>query len=430
MHLPSRPTNLYVRSALLAVVAILAFAAVAFAAWVTINPNNSAVDSGWGAPFYSSTCSNGSLDDGYEIRDAYLANDGTNIYFRMTTCGVPGSSQLLTRLRIAGAIDCNNDGDVDDPASGGPQGDRVGVYAPNGDGYGLYDGTNVQVAGLSPNLAERINPPGVDYELAIPLEVLYPGCRGSTSTIGLGLGTVEVTAQATPRDETPLVQWNIPIDYGDLPNPNPSANPPTCEQYPTRIGCNGARHGIVQSGARLGSLIDADAGNLFDTNATADDLDNQADEDGVAPTPGFVWSQANGGSLDVFVSNASSANYLSCWIDWNNNSSLTDAGEQILNDQAVTNGLNTVTFAVPLSSVANASLYARCRLAPSQNTADTPTGPVEGGEVEDHLWSFGPNAVSLRNLRAAAPFPVWPVALAVGVALIAAGWLLRSRRAA
>lgn len=428
MHLPSRPTVLLVRSALLAVVAILAFAAVAFAAWVTINTNDSAVDGGWGTPFYTSTCSNGSVDDGYEIRNAYVANDGTNIYFRMTTCGTPSTSQLLSRLRIAGALDCNNDGDVDDPASGGPQGDRVGVYAPNSDGYGLYDGTNTQVAGLSPNLAERINPPGVDYELAIPLEVLYPGCRGSTSTIGVGMGTVEVAAQALTRDETPLISWNIPIDYGDLPNPDPTADPPTCDQYPTRIGCNGARHGLVLSGAWLGSLIDADAGNLYDTNATADDLDNQTDEDGVVPTPGFPWSQANGGSLDVLVNNASTTNYVSCWIDWDNNGSLVDTGEFVVDDYAVTNGLNTVTFAVPISPLSNDAFYARCRLAPNSNTADTPTGAVEGGEVEDYLWSFGPNAVSLRDLRAAAPVPLWLTALALGVALLAAGWLLRRRR--
>jgi hypothetical protein len=91
-------------------------------------------------------------------------------------------------------------------------------------------------------------------------------------------------------------------------------------------------------------------------------------------------------------------------------------------------GTHVVTCNVPLGTFAgsaNRNILARFRLSSAGGLG--PSGPAPDGEVEDHLFSFGPNAVSVREFRAtAAPSGDLPFALLLlGLAL--GGFLLLRR---
>jgi hypothetical protein len=197
------------------------------------------------------------------------------------------------------------------------------------------------------------------------------------------------------------------MDYGDANNPDPAAVPPTCTQYPTRIGCNGARHGLGSS-LVLGASADSDGGNGYGVNADTDDVTGMADEEGVMPTASVSWTAGGQGSLAATVTGGSG--FLNCWVDWNNDKDWADAGEKILSDSAVASGPNTKGFNIPSGvTIPNSSFIARCRLAPGANQATAVTGATEFGEVEDHKWSFDAAGVPIL---AAAPSAVTNLAIA------------------
>jgi hypothetical protein len=95
-------------------------------------------------------------------------------------------------------------------------------------------------------------------------------------------------------------------------------------------------------------------------------------------------------------------------------------------------GIHIVTCDVPLGTFggsANRSVFARFRLSSAGGLG--PDGPAPDGEVEDYLFSFGPNAVSVRDFRAtAAPSGDLPFALLLlGLALAGVAFVRRSHRA-
>ncbi len=373
---------------------VLGWATAASADWTTINTNNGQIDASWGDPIYSDECTFTSRQAD-EIKNAWLKYDGTSIYLRIESCDpnqVLSDNTTQKRMRAVGAIDCNGNGEFDDPYVIGPDGDRLIIFYNNPD-----DTVWVHDGGLSPifqadssaqrTYSEKV---GNNLEWKADISNLYPGCRASVASKQLAWATAEVTctgsictsSQTLDQSSSTTTLLN-PLDYGDLVNPNPSANPPTCEQYPSRLPCNGARHGIVGGAAILGQDIDPNEGDLQNTGAVADDTNNTGsvdDEDGVAPTAAFAWSTANGGSLDVTTTGGSG--YLSCWVDWNNDKDLVDAGEKVVSDLAVSAGSHTVPFTVP--STPSGVPYARCRISPA--TGAGITGPIYGGEVEDYRW--------------------------------------------
>lgn len=372
----------------LVVIALAAFllllaAPLAFAGWMKINTNDGQVAENLGAALYTSTCSDATLANYLEIKNVWAVNDGAGFYFRLEACAAPAAGTETTSLRIGAGFDCNNDGDVADPYVSGPDGDRKAVYWPNADQVWLYSGTNQQIVQMADGTyGERVT---ASYDWWIPLDKLPPDCRASSHTIGLALATAKIVGAApVTQDESPLSQWNHPIDYGDAINPDPVTN--TCTQYRTRVGCNGARHGTAGT-LRLGALEDPDGGNTHSADANGDDLDNQPDEDGVVPTLGVNWAAGGQGSIDATVSGGSG--FLNCWVDWGNNGNWSDAGDKVVSDAAVAAGMNTRTFSVPAAATFANSFIARCRLAPGANQATTVTGATEFGEVEDHKWVFG-----------------------------------------
>ena len=154
-------------------------------------------------------------------------------------------------------------------------------------------------------------------------------------------------------------------------------------------------------GPILGVLRDA---NSFITNSLAN-ADAQ-DEDGVI----FSFLRAGQpGSMTVYVTNAPAGARLDAWIDFGRNNNFTSAGDQIVDNLAVTNGDNVFTFNIP-ATVGGGHYYARVRLSTAGNL--NPSGVAADGEVEDHLIAIayadsgpfaGPQPLSFIDATQAVP---------------------------
>jgi len=240
------------------------------------------------------------------------------------------------------------------------------------------------------------------------------------------VGAIELLidgANLPGRDLTIEAITTATLDWGDLPDSSVAGTHPN---YPTRYADNGPSHLI--GNLFLGAAIDShELDGLPTLNADGDDLDGIDDEDGVVRTPGVLWTSGTGGSVDVTVTGGSGC--LSAWIDWNGDGVFTGTGENILNNVAVAVGTTTQTFSIPVDP-RTGSFYARFRLYGQDaggacTSTKAPTGPATNGEVEDYLWGFGPNAVSLSSFGAVASPAAWPVA---GGAIASAAVLLAGLR--
>jgi len=141
---------------------------------------------------------------------------------------------------------------------------------------------------------------------------------------------------------------------------------------------------IASSNLRMGAIVDTEYVSTRNAAATGDDITNLADEDGVtlpSQTPGTV-----GSASVVVTNNTGAAGYLNAWIDYNNNGSFADSGEQIATNTSIATGTNgvvqTVSFIVPVTAIPG-QRGARFRLTSTQNT--TSVGASGTGEVEDYL---------------------------------------------
>jgi|GEM_PF-2671681 len=166
-------------------------------------------------------------------------------------------------------------------------------------------------------------------------------------------------------------------DFGDAPDPS----------YPTLLSNDGARH-IIDSGVYLGSLIDDEVDGQQSAAADGDDANGLDDEDGV--TFGMLMAGEMGTGTVV----ASTGGYLDAWVDFNNDGDWDDMYEQILDDEVVVAGSNSVIFPVPtMANVGNA--FARFRF--STTTISTYTGEQPDGEVEDYVVAVSAPYIPLCN---------------------------------
>jgi hypothetical protein len=154
-------------------------------------------------------------------------------------------------------------------------------------------------------------------------------------------------------------------DFGDAPKP-----------YPTLAAGGGAQHYAVP-GFRLGPAEDAEANGLPHPQALGDDLNNLADEDGVAFTPPVLA----GTQACVTVTLTGPAGLLDAWVDFNKNGAWDHPSEQIFASQALLSGANWLCFNVPTNAVLGTN-FARFRLSSAGGLA--PTGLAQDGEVEDY----------------------------------------------
>ncbi len=179
-----------------------------------------------------------------------------------------------------------------------------------------------------------------------------------------------------------------PQDFGDAPDPGTGTG---VGNYNTRRRDNGPRHMIV-SGLTLGPVIDGDSGLLQDATATADDLTNLNDEDGlVNPSDLVLTSGQTNPQVRMRVTNTTGAvATLYGWIDYDRDG-LFEAGES--SSFTVPSGTNdgevTLIFPnAPTTVPAGVTTYARFRLSTDQAAA-SPTGPAPNGEVEDYRVTIG-----------------------------------------
>ena len=157
----------------------------------------------------------------------------------------------------------------------------------------------------------------------------------------------------------------VEMDYGDAPDP----------AYQTLSANDGARH-IVDGLTILGYLIDAEADAWQSPDATGDDLDNFADEDGIIFDSGLI-----SGSMASITVIASTPGYLNAWIDFDGNGDWDDGHDQIFLDTPVNAGDNYVNINVP-AGLSQTTTFARFRI--TTYTGVGYFGLATDGEVEDY----------------------------------------------
>ncbi|MBE2286008.1 MAG: putative Ig domain-containing protein, partial [Prosthecobacter sp.] len=188
------------------------------------------------------------------------------------------------------------------------------------------------------------------------LRVRLTSTSSATSTGASGSGEVE----------DHLVTVLAPTDFGD----------------DSAFGLAGS---TTSTAIRMGAAVDSEAPTLANAASTGDDSSGTDDEDGVT-LPTTVIQGQSGVSVTVNLTNTSGADaFLNGWIDFNNNGSLADAGEQIVTNDVVTTGTNggnrSFTFTVPTTAALGA-VGVRFRLSSVANPGST--GLSGTGEVEDY----------------------------------------------
>lgn len=233
----------------------------------------------------------------------------------------------------------------------------------------LFPGGQVLAAGIN-SLSFAVPPWAVEGDTYARFR-----CTTSGATLPVGLA---------PDGEVEDYQVTVSVgrDFGDAPDPT----------YPTLLASSGASHKLG-SGVYLGACVDAEPDGQPSTYANGDDVNIGGpiygdcgvgdDEDGVFfLTPLFAGSKAD---IEVV---ASAPCVLSAWIDFDDNGSWADAGEDIFpGGQALVAGANVLTFEVPPEAV-EGPVHARFRC-----TTDGVVPFVEeasDGEVEDYRVHVGP----------------------------------------
>ncbi|HSN77113.1 MAG TPA: SdrD B-like domain-containing protein [Anaerolineae bacterium] len=145
---------------------------------------------------------------------------------------------------------------------------------------------------------------------------------------------------------------------------------------------------------KLGNVApDGDSGFLQNVDATADDLTNVQDEDGVAVLPQILETSTSV-DLTVRAINTNSAGTpatLACWIDFNRNGVFENNFERASTTVPANSG--TADYVLPFSNLSGlvaGDSYLRCRIAYEASEVANPTGAANSGEVEDYKVTIGP----------------------------------------
>lgn len=165
------------------------------------------------------------------------------------------------------------------------------------------------------------------------------------------------------------------LDFGDAADPT----------YPTLLASNGARHRVLPTGnPTLGNIVDTEANGQPGATPTGDDTTGTPDDEDGVVFPAVLIPGTNG---TVQITTGTTGGVVSCWIDFTRDGDWGDAGEQVLDDEAL--AASTVasrTFTVPVGSP-QGTAPVRCRI--SSMTGLGVTGEAPDGEIEDHLATLG-----------------------------------------
>ncbi|MCP4954552.1 MAG: hypothetical protein GY919_02900 [Photobacterium aquimaris] len=134
----------------------------------------------------------------------------------------------------------------------------------------------------------------------------------------------------------------------------------------------------------LGSRWDPEFSQWSSVDASGDDVHGQDDEDLNIPAQIVVETSTN---LPISVVGNG---FISIWVDLNNNEDFNDANEQLVNDQAVTTGNNSIPITLDATSAAgfNGNTVMRIRLCSTASSCNSPDGAATDGEVEDHWFEL------------------------------------------
>ncbi len=194
------------------------------------------------------------------------------------------------------------------------------------------------------------------------------------------------------------------VDRGDAPEGLDLQTAWPLATYPTLNASSGAHHLISGTAclgttdpASCGSHISSEADGQPEINANADTFD-----DGVVfnPNEALVNSSALpilqtnifAGGVETPVTNelaitASENGFVSVWVDLNQdgdwNDTIDGVSERVVNGQAVTASVNSVTFSIPSESV-HGKTFVRVRYAGNAAEVVNPSGLATSGEVEDY----------------------------------------------
>lgn len=160
------------------------------------------------------------------------------------------------------------------------------------------------------------------------------------------------------------------LDFGDAPD----------TPYPTWLANDGARH-VMPSIYYLGLIPpDLEPDGQPNLSATGDDISGNDDEDGVTFSGLLIR-----GSNTTFKIVASTNGWLNAWIDFNQNGSWSDVGEQIAAGVGLSAGTNTLVVSVP-ALAAWGGTFGRFRFSSVKGLL--PTGYANDGEVEDYAFTI------------------------------------------
>ncbi len=169
------------------------------------------------------------------------------------------------------------------------------------------------------------------------------------------------------------------LDFGDSPEP----------PYPTLLASDGARHLIPPAPVYyLGATPpDLDSDGQPSPDAKDDDNAGADDEDGVFAVGGAPLVRGDPSSALGVI--CSTSGYLNGWLDFDNNGSWADAGEQIAADRAMPAGFSALVFGIPAGAQVG-PVVGRFRFASAGGLSYT--GLAADGEVEDHEFTIYQNS--------------------------------------
>ncbi len=161
-------------------------------------------------------------------------------------------------------------------------------------------------------------------------------------------------------------------DYGDAPA--------------SYIASGVASHHVASN--YIGTGVDVDTGHYVvadGDNLPAGATGNGDDETGTTivlyNTIANTGLKMAGSYIEV---DATNNGFVSVWVDWNNSGDWGQAGEQSINDMAVTAGNNILPIPTPSSS-SGTQFWTRVRYCSTAGDCNTVTGISNDGEVEDHF---------------------------------------------
>ena len=180
-------------------------------------------------------------------------------------------------------------------------------------------------------------------------------------------------------------------DFGDAPDTSAATG---VNNYQTLAANGGPSHVIDASKTTLflGGGVDGEAGTQQSNAANLDNLftaGGRNDEDGVMSSLDLSATLGSSPRVTLSATNTTgAAATLYGWIDYNHNGNFENAAEraQIAVPSGTTSGRFTLTFPRLVGDNAGAT-YARFRLS-SDVAAASPTGPANGGEVEDYRFQI------------------------------------------